>query len=100
MLNAFCRVALSVRFSVLAILAARVFFRASNVNARICSGVHGRRFVVFLAIKNSLLWKGDVVALRVNKNNAKKRSAWINSNFCLEYKIKKTPPFRNTQIGI
>jgi hypothetical protein len=99
MLNAFCRVALSVRFSVLAILAARVFFRASNVNARICSGVHGRRFVVFLAIKNSLLWKGDLVALRVNKNNAKKRSVRRN-NFCLEYKIKKTPPFRNTQIGI
>jgi len=57
MLNAFCRVALSVRFSVLAILAARVFFRASNFSVRICSGVHVRRLVVFLAIKNSLLWE-------------------------------------------
>ena len=50
-LNAFCRVAPSVRFSVLAILAACVFFRASVFNVRTCAGVHSRRFDIFLAIK-------------------------------------------------
>jgi hypothetical protein len=49
-LNAFCRVAPSVRFSVLAIRAACVFFRASVFNVRTCSGVHSRRFVALLAI--------------------------------------------------
>ena len=52
-LNAFCRVAPSERFSVLAIRAACVFFRASAFNVRICSGVHARRFVAFLAIKQT-----------------------------------------------
>jgi hypothetical protein len=50
-LNAFCRVAPSERFSVLAIRAACVFFRASAFNVRRCSGVHARRFVAFLAIE-------------------------------------------------
>jgi hypothetical protein len=48
-LNAFCRVAPSVRFKVLAILAARVFFFARVFNVRTCAGVHERRFE-FLAI--------------------------------------------------
>jgi hypothetical protein len=50
-LNAFCRVAPSVRFNVLAILAACFFFLASDFNVRTCSGVHPRRFDTFLAIK-------------------------------------------------
>ena len=41
----------SERFSVLAIRAACVFFRASAFNVRRCSGVHARRFVAFLAIE-------------------------------------------------
>src|SRR6516162_143040 len=49
-LNAFCRVAPSVRFNVLAIFAAFVFFRASVFNVRRCSGVHARRFFALLAI--------------------------------------------------
>jgi hypothetical protein len=44
MLNAFCRVAHSVRFNVRAILAARHFFFASAFNVRTCSDVHARRF--------------------------------------------------------
>ncbi len=48
-LNAFCRVALSVRLSVLAMLAARFFLFARVFNVRICSCVHARRFD-FLAI--------------------------------------------------
>jgi hypothetical protein len=51
MLNAFCRVAPTVRFSVLAICAACVFFRARAFNVRTCSGVHSRRFVALLAIQ-------------------------------------------------
>ena len=50
-LNAFCRVAPTVRFNVLAIFAACVFFRASAFNVRTCAGVHSRRFDTFLAIK-------------------------------------------------
>jgi hypothetical protein len=49
-LNAFCRVAPSVRFSVLAIRLAGVFFLARVFNSRRCSAVHARRFVAFLAI--------------------------------------------------
>jgi len=41
-LNAFCRVAPSVRFRVLAMLAALVFFFASVFKVRTCSAVHAR----------------------------------------------------------
>ena len=50
-LNAFWRVAPSVRFNVLAMLDARVFFLAAVFNARTSAVDHGRRFD-FLAIKN------------------------------------------------
>ena len=50
MLNAFCRVALTVRFSVFAILVACVFFFARVFKVRTCAGVHARRFE-FLAIR-------------------------------------------------
>jgi len=49
MLNAFCRVAPTVRFSVFAILAAGVFFFASVLSSRTCTDVQARRFE-FLAI--------------------------------------------------
>jgi hypothetical protein len=42
MLNAFCRVAPSVRFRDLAILLAGVFFRASDFNSRTCTEVQAR----------------------------------------------------------
>ena len=48
-LEAFCRVAPVVRFSVRAMLAVRVFFFASVFNVRTSDAVHSRRFV-FLAI--------------------------------------------------
>ena len=50
-LNAFCRVAPSVRFRALAIFAACFFCLASDFNVRTCAGVHSRRFDTFLAIK-------------------------------------------------
>jgi hypothetical protein len=48
-LNAFCRVAPSVRFKVRAMLLARVFFFASVFKMRMSAVVHSRRFD-FLAI--------------------------------------------------
>jgi hypothetical protein len=47
--NAFCRVAPSVRLSVFAMRAARVFFFASDFNVRMSALVHERR-LDFLAI--------------------------------------------------
>jgi hypothetical protein len=49
MLNAFCRVAPSVRFKALAIFPAGVFFRAADFSSRTSADVHERRFE-FLAI--------------------------------------------------
>ena len=49
MLNAFCRVAPSVRFKALAIFLAGVFFRAEDFSSRTSADVHERRFE-FLAI--------------------------------------------------
>ena len=82
MLNAFCRVAPSERFSVLAIRPACVFFRASAFNVRTCSGVHARRFVAFLAIKQTPDFeKGYLVAPHVNNNNKESLGVWINCIF-------------------
>ena len=87
MLNAFCRVAPSVRFSVLAIRAACVFFRASAFNVRTCSGVHSRRFVAFLAIQKAPNFeRGDLVAPHLNKFNAKKVQR-VDNGICLEFKF-------------
>ena len=54
-LNAFCRVAPSVRFRVRAILTARVFLRASVFSARTSDVVHERRFEL-LAIFIISMW--------------------------------------------
>ena len=51
MLNAFCRVAPSVLFNLLAILAAGVFLRAIVFRSRTSPEVHARRFFVRFAIK-------------------------------------------------
>jgi hypothetical protein len=50
MLNAFCRVAPSVLFNFLAILAAAVFFFANAFSSRTSVAVQARRFFDFLAI--------------------------------------------------
>jgi hypothetical protein len=82
--NAFCRVAPSERFSVLAIRAACLFFRASAFNVRTCSRVHARRFVAFLAIKKTPDFeKGYLVAPHVNNNNKESLGVWRNG-ICLE----------------
>jgi hypothetical protein len=49
-LDAFCRVAPSLRFKVRAILAAGIFFRASGFSSRTCAAVHTRFFDAFAAI--------------------------------------------------
>src|SRR5271154_779751 len=56
-LNAFCLVAPSVRFSVLAILAAGVFFRASDFKSRTCAVVQGRLLDAFFRIYGLRLLK-------------------------------------------
>ena len=79
MLSAFCRVAPSERFSVLAMRAACVFFRASAFKVRTCSGVHARRFVAFLAIKQTPDFEkgGHHVAPQANNNNQQSPGVWI-----------------------
>lgn len=54
MLNAFCRVAPSVRFNFLAILEAGVFRFAMVFRSRTSLEVHARRFLVRLAIEPPL----------------------------------------------
>ncbi len=59
MLNAFCRVAPSVRFSARAIFGAGVLFRASDFNSRTWSVVQARLFDDFFTM-NSLRLFGTV----------------------------------------
>jgi hypothetical protein len=78
-LNAFCRVAPSERFSVLAIREAFFFWRAMVFKVRTCSGVHARRFVAFLAIKQTPDFdRGYLVAPHVSNNNKESLGVWIN----------------------
>jgi hypothetical protein len=71
-LNAFCRVAPSVRFKLRAMLAARVFFRAIVFSVRTSDEVHERRFD-FLGIPIISEWKGrDLVARICWKEKQKK----------------------------
>jgi hypothetical protein len=62
MLNAFCRVAPSVRFSLSAIRDARFFWRAIVLSMRTCSAVHARRFLNFFAIEHSRSQNEGVLA--------------------------------------
>jgi hypothetical protein len=78
MLNAFCRVAPSVRFRVLAILPAGLFFFASVFRVRTCSVVHARR-LDFLAIKITL-----VSNERVSNCSIRRSKAYI-----VDYQLRK-----------
>jgi hypothetical protein len=53
MLNAFCRVAPSVRFSALAILPAGFLLFARDFSVRVSSAVQTRRLDIFFAIKKT-----------------------------------------------
>jgi hypothetical protein len=70
MLNAFCRVAPSVRFSFLAILEAGVFRFAMVFNSRTSVDVHARRFFVLLAIEPPFQMR-QVVSLAGSKEKPK-----------------------------
>jgi hypothetical protein len=58
MLNAFCRVAPSERFSFLAILPAGVFLRAIVFSSRTCTGVQARFFDAFFTLYSLRLLRG------------------------------------------
>jgi hypothetical protein len=56
-LNAFCRVAPSDRFSFLAIFAAGAFLRAMDFSSRICTEVQARRFFpFFISVSSNERW--------------------------------------------
>src|SRR6478672_8260773 len=87
-LNAFCRVAPSVRFRVRAILTARVFLRASVFSVRTSDVVHERRFELLAIFHNlhvvenklfgeaSLDGKGEKLSheIVVNSSNSSRQS--------------------------
>jgi len=60
MLNAFCRVAPSVRFSFLAIRAAGVFLFAIDFSSRTCTDVHERLFLPFFINESPYMSAGLV----------------------------------------
>jgi hypothetical protein len=63
MLNAFCRVAPSVRFNFLAIFEAAVFLRAKLFSSRTSPEVQARRFFAFLAI-HPPFWEWQVAQIQ------------------------------------
>jgi hypothetical protein len=75
MLNAFCRVAPSLRFNMRAILAAGVFFRASDFNSPTCAFVHARLFDAFLAIESespvdkAILCRWKYIQMKASRTN-------------------------------
>jgi len=70
-LNAFCRVAPSVRFRDLAIFFAGVFFRASDLSSRTCTDVQARFFFDAFFMKNLLSgYKGPML---VAENQSKEK---------------------------
>ena len=85
MLNAFCRVAPSVRFSLSAIRDARFFWRAIVLSMRTCSAVHARRFFTFFAIQQLPVSKKKVLA--GNNTEQKPKSdvgaCAVERSFCL-----------------
>ena len=87
-LNAFCRVAPSLRFNALAILAAGFLFLASDFNVRTCSDVHARRFDTFLVIQITPgLEKGRLCSWKLLQRKAKNTLAGI----CLNKREPITP---------
>ena len=73
MLNAFCRVAPSVRFSLSAIRDARFFWRAIVLSMRTCSAVHARRFLAFFAIEQLPVSKKKVFSWKQYRTKAEIR---------------------------
>ncbi len=72
MLNAFCRVAPSVLFNVLAIFLAGIFVFAIVFNPRTSVAVQARRFLAFLAIeKLQVCVNGELLTRRSDKRKAK-----------------------------
>jgi hypothetical protein len=66
-LNAFCRVAPSLRLSLLAIFLAGVLLRAADFNSRMSALVQGRRFEFLLAIYGSPNLKRALIAGSASK---------------------------------
>jgi hypothetical protein len=86
MLNAFCRVAPSVRFSLSAIRDARFFWRAIALSMRTCSAVHARRFLAFFAIERLPVSKRRSLAGNNTEQKLKSdvgASSWKGDSFCL-----------------
>lgn len=79
-LKAFCRVAPSVLFRLLAIFAARVFCRASPFSALTSAAVHARRFDPFLAIRNPSFLK--TIAAPCSCNRGKRKAAMCRLDNC------------------
>src|SRR5271167_3122156 len=76
MLNAFWRVAPSVRFRVFAILFAGTFFLASDLRSRTCTDVQGRLFDRFFIANLSI--KGPVlVAVSWSKEKPRAHAVWL-----------------------
>jgi hypothetical protein len=75
-LNAFWRVAPSVRFRLLAILPAGVFFRASDFNSRTCRNVHARLFDTFFKMLNLHLLEEAVLYLIVFYKESPAQRRW------------------------
>ncbi len=70
--NAFCRVAPSVRFRVLAIFFAGVFLRARVLSSRTCTAVQARFFFDPFFIKNLHMSARGVVAVGILKEKSRK----------------------------
>ena len=82
MLNAFCRVAPSVRLNLLAILPAGVFLRAIVFSSRTSPDDQARRFFALLAIKPPSQLKATCrrYASRTNGRQRRRRSVLLKSN--------------------
>ena len=87
MLNAFCRVAPSVRFSLSAIRDARFFWRAIVLSMRTCSAVHARRFLAFFAIEQLPVIRKEVFSGKQYRTKAEIRCGRVpcgkEISFCL-----------------
>jgi hypothetical protein len=79
MLNAFCRVAPSVLFNFLAILAAGVFIFAIVFSSRTSPEVHARRFFDFFAIEPPFRERQLVSRYGVKRKPTDRLAMWISA---------------------
>ena len=92
MLNAFCRVAPSVRFSLSAIRDARFFWRAIVFKVRTCSAVHARRFLGFFTIEQLPVSNKKVVAgTTLNKTEFLGTRVFFGRHSVMHRETKRTP---------